>query len=54
MKKASIMGAITGAVAAAYYNEIPNYLYDFTMSKVPIDLRRVIEQFDRKITEAIE
>jgi ADP-ribosylglycohydrolase len=51
---ADTMGAITGAVAAAYYNEIPNYLYDFTMSKVPIDLRRVIEQFDRKITEVIE
>lgn len=46
---ADTMGAITGAVAVAYYKEIPDYLYDFTISKLPSDLRQVIELFDQKI-----
>lgn len=46
---ADTMGAITGAVAVAYYKEIPDYLYDFTYNKVPSDLRRVIDIFTQKM-----
>ena len=45
---ADTMGAITGAVSAAFYNEIPDYLYDFAMSKMPNDLRNVVELFNQK------
>ena len=42
------MGAITGAIAAAYYKEIPQNLYDFTIEKLPEDLRQVVDEFEEK------
>ena len=45
---ADTMGAITGAIAAAYYKEIPQNLYDFTIEKLPEDLRQVVDEFEEK------
>lgn len=45
---ADTMGAITGAVAAAYYKEIPQNLYDFTIEKLPEDLLMLVEEFEEK------
>lgn len=50
---ADTMGAITGAVAAAYYKEMPDYLYDFAISKIPDDLRNILEVFEQKMIEII-
>ena len=44
------MGAITGAIAAAYYKEIPCNIYDFALNKLPEDLRMVVEEFEEKYT----
>jgi ADP-ribosylglycohydrolase len=42
------MGAITGAIAAAYYKEIPQNLYDFAIEKLPEDLLMLVEEFEEK------
>lgn len=47
---ADTMGAITGAVAIAYYKEMPDEIYDFTMSKLPEDLKAVVMEFEKKYT----
>ncbi len=47
---ADTMGAITGAVAIAYYKEMPDEVYDFTMSKLPEDLKAVVMEFEKKYT----
>lgn len=43
---ADTMGAITGAIAAAYYNKIPYNLYEFGIDKLPDDIKKVLHQFD--------
>ena len=47
---ADTMGAITGAVAIAYYKEMPDEIYDFTMSKLPEDLKAIVMEFEKKYT----
>lgn len=43
---ADTMGAITGAIAGAYYNKIPYALCEFGAAKLPDDIKDVIRQFD--------
>lgn len=45
---ADTMGAITGAVAAAFYGGIPEEIYDFTMSRLPNDLKEIVVRFESK------
>ncbi len=45
MKKVSIIGAI----AAAYYREIPDEIYDFVISKISDDLKDIVMEFENKI-----
>ncbi len=45
---ADTLGAITGAVAGAYYNEIPDEIVDFTLSRLPNDLRSIVDSFCQK------
>lgn len=42
---ADTMGAITGAIAAAYY-DIPDHIYDFTMERIPHDLKEIVLEFE--------
>lgn len=42
---ADTMGAITGAIAGTYYHKIPNALYEFGMSKLPDDIKKIVSQF---------
>ena len=46
---ADTMGAITGAIAAAYYREIPDEIYDFVISKIPDDLKDIVMEFENKV-----
>ena len=43
---ADTMGAITGAIAGAYYNRMPYALYKFGMEKLPDDIKKIISEFD--------
>ena len=43
---ADTMGAITGAIAGAYYHQIPYRLYRFAMEKLPKDIQDVISKFN--------
>ena len=45
---ADTMGAITGAIAGAYYHQIPASLYEFGISKLPDDINDIINKFDRE------
>lgn len=45
---ADTMGAITGAVAAAYYKEIPTEMFEFTMNRLPLDLKDIVIAFEEK------
>ncbi len=45
---ADTMGSITGAIAAAYYREVPDSIADFTLSKLPTDLRQIVDEFEKK------
>lgn len=45
---ADTMGAITGAVAAAFYKEIPDAIYDFVMARIPSDLKKIVLEFEEK------
>ncbi len=45
---ADTMGAITGAIAGAYYNKMPYTLYDFGMKKLPKDIQNVVGLFNSK------
>ena len=40
------MGAITGAIAGAYYGTMPYALHEFGMAKLPDDLKDVLSKFD--------
>lgn len=44
---ADTMGAITGAIAAAYYGEIPEEICLFTMSRLPNDLKQIVTRFNQ-------
>ena len=43
---ADTMGAITGAIAGAYYHQMPYDLYEFAMNKLPDDIKGIIKLFD--------
>lgn len=45
---ADTMGAITGAIAGAYYNKMPYALYEFGMEKLPKDIQNVVGLFNSK------
>lgn len=45
---ADTMGAITGAIAAAYYKEMPDEIYDFAISRIPDDLKKIVLEFKQK------
>ena len=47
---ADTMGAITGAIAAAYYKEIPSDLLQYSSDILPDDLRAVVDAFGERIT----
>lgn len=42
---ADTMGAITGAIAAAYYGEIPDHIANECLNRLPDDITRVISDF---------
>ena len=48
---ADTMGAITGAIAIAYYKEMPDEIYDFAMRKLPPDLKEITLKFEKKYTQ---
>ena len=43
---ADTMGAITGAIAGAYYNKMPYTLCEFGTDKLPDDIKDIVMQFD--------
>ena len=43
---ADTMGAITGAIAGAYYHQMPYDLYEFARNKLPDDIKGIIKLFD--------
>lgn len=45
---ADTMGAITGAIAGAYYNKMPYTLYEFGINKLPDDIQNIIGDFDSR------
>ena len=45
---ADTMGAITGAIAGAYYHQMPASLYEFGMNKLPEDIKDIINKFDQE------
>ena len=45
---ADTMGAITGAIAGAYYHQMPASLYEFGISKLPDDINDIINKFDQE------
>ena len=47
------MGAITGAIAGAYYNKMPYALYEFGMDKLPDDIQDVIGDFDSRYEQNV-
>ena len=47
-RDADTMGAITGAIAGAYYHQIPASLYEFGINKLPEDMKDIINKFDRE------
>lgn len=48
---ADTMGAITGAIAAAYYDEIPDSIVYFTTERMPKHLLDIIEQFNKRVNQ---
>lgn len=50
---ADTMGAITGAIAGAYYNKMPYALYEFGMEKLPKDIQNVVGLFNSKYGQMI-
>lgn len=51
---ADTMGAITGAIAAAYYKEIPDHILKFTIDKLPSDLLDIVIKFEQKFGDKEE
>ena len=50
---ADTMGAITGAIAGAYYNKMRYDLYEFGWEKLPNDMKDVIENFNTEYEEGV-
>ena len=50
---ADTMGAITGAIAGAYYHQMPYSSYTFTMDKLPNDIKEVIRKFDSEYDRTV-
>ncbi len=46
---ADTMGAITGGIAAAFYGEIPSYILDEGLNRLPEEIKTVINKFNRSI-----
>lgn len=44
---ADTQAAITGGIAAAYYGEIPDYILDECLLRLPIDIKEVIAKFNQ-------
>ena len=42
------MGAITGAMAIAFYKEMPDEIYDYAVSKLPKELLEIVEKFEEQ------
>lgn len=43
---ADTMGVITGAIASAFYRRMPDNIYEFTMSRIPQDLKAIVTEFE--------
>ena len=43
---ADTMGAITGAIAIAYYKEMQDEIYDFVVACIPDDLKSIVMEFE--------
>ena len=43
---ADTMGAITGAIAIAYYKEMPDEIYGFVKARIPKDLWKIVVKFE--------
>ncbi len=50
---ADTMGAITGAIAGAYYNDAPDDIMTFTLNKMPQHLKDVYSEFSKRYGCAI-
>lgn len=48
---ADTQAAIAGAIAAAYYKEIPSYIAEECDRRIPDDMKEVIRMFDEKLDE---
>lgn len=49
---ADTMGAITGAIAIAFYKEMPDDIYDFVMARIPDDLKSIVSEFESLYTNS--
>ena len=47
---ADTMGAITGGIACAFYKGMPDWIFDFTLSKLNDDMTQLLNEFDAKFT----
>lgn len=50
---ADTMGAITGAIAGAYYGKMQYSLYDFGWEKLPNDIKGIIESFNSEYEQSV-
>ena len=50
---ADTMGAITGAIAGAYYHRMPIGLYEFGESKLPEDIKQIVRDFNTKYSQNV-
>lgn len=48
---ADTQAAITGGIAAAYYGEIPDYILDECLSRLPLDIKEVIANFNQFVSQ---
>lgn len=48
---ADTQAAITGGIAAAYYGEIPDYILDECLSRLPLDIKEVIADFNKFVCQ---
>ena len=45
---ADTMGAITGGIACAFYNGMPDNIYDFAISKLNDDMKATVSDFENR------
>lgn len=48
---ADTMGAIAGGIAAAYYGEIPQYIFKECLERLPDEMKTVIDNFNKLLSE---